>query len=293
MIRDKRRGESDKSDSPRLLITHQKFYDIIEQIKIIESEINNVKEEILRGFTDPLSNNALLDFVSGSSKRIRSVIAILYLKAHQKNISNVIYSLLAAGELIHDASLLQDDVLDNAETRRGKSSIARQFSSKISILAGDYLLSSAMEKLLNINNNEVLEIFRICTKKMSSGEIKQYFLRGKQPTLEEYLEVCKDKTAALFSAILTSSALICGLEIETAGQFADKFGTAFQIKNDLEESSALLDKKNKISTAIAILGVEKTELLLDNYREEMRNLLKDIPDNSYKKALEELITVYV
>ncbi len=287
------RGETGNTVSPRLLITPSIFCDIIEQMKIIEPELKTVKEEITRNFKDPLSNNALLNFISGSSKRIRSTLAILYIKAHGVSLSPDIYPLLAAGEMIHDASLLQDDVLDEAELRRKESTIAHKFNPKISILSADYLLSGAMEKLLKLDNKEILEIFKDCTIKMSTAEIKQYFLRGKKPSKKEYIEICAGKTASLFEAILTSAVLLSGLDIEKAHKFAQAFGIVFQIKNDMEESSASIDSKNEIYTAKSILGVENTQLLLDNYLEEMNNLLKEISENSYKKALEELITAYV
>lgn len=287
------RGETGNTVSPRLLITPSIFCDIIEQMKIIEPELKTVKEEITRNFKDPLSNNALLNFISGSSKRIRSTLAILYIKAQGVSLSPDIYPLLAAGEMIHDASLLQDDVLDEAELRRKESTIAHKFNPKISILSADYLLSGAMEKLLKLDNKEILEIFKDCTIKMSTAEIKQYFLRGKKPSKKEYIEICAGKTASLFEAILTSAVLLSGLDIEKAHKFAQAFGIVFQIKNDMEESSASIDSKNEIYTAKSILGVENTQLLLDNYLEEMNNLLKEISENSYKKALEELITAYV
>ena len=287
------RGETGNTVSPRLLITPSIFCDIIEQMKIIEPELKTVKEEITRDFKDPLSNNALLNFISGSSKRIRSTLAILYIKAHGVSLSPDIYPLLAAGEMIHDASLLQDDVLDEAELRRKESTIAHKFNPKISILSADYLLSGAMEKLLKLDNKDILEIFKDCTIKMSTAEIKQYFLRGKKPSKKEYIEICEGKTASLFEAILTSAVLLSGLDIEKAHKFAQAFGIVFQIKNDMEESSASIDSKNEIYTAKSILGVENTQLLLDNYLEEMNNLLKEISENSYKKALEELITAYV
>ena len=287
------RGETGNTVSPRLLITPSIFCDIIEQMKIIEPELKTVKEEITRNFKDPLSNNALLNFISGSSKRIRSTLAILYIKAQGVSLSPDIYPLLAAGEMIHDVSLLQDDVLDEAELRRKESTIAHKFNPKISILSADYLLSGAMEKLLKLDNKEILEIFKDCTIKMSTAEIKQYFLRGKKPSKKEYIEICAGKTASLFEAILTSAVLLSGLDIEKAHKFAQAFGIVFQIKNDMEESSASIDSKNEIYTAKSILGVENTQLLLDNYLEEMNNLLKEISENSYKKALEELITAYV
>ena len=261
-------------------------------MEIIKAELNKVKEEIKNGFLDPLDNNALLEFINGTSKRIRSILAILYLKAHDAVITDEIYSLLAAGELIHDASLLQDDILDDADIRRGKTSIAKEISPKISLLAADYLLTAAMDKLLKLNNKEILEIFKDCIKKMSIAEIKQYSLRGRIPKDFEYLDICKDKTGALFSAILMSAAVLCNLEIDTAGEFGCKFGTAFQILNDLDDNSAAIDNKNKVVTAKSIFGVEKTQVLLDNYQEEMRDLIRDVSNNFYKKSLEEIVTVY-
>lgn len=261
-------------------------------MKIIEKELNTVKDYIKRDFDDPLNSNSLLNFITGASKRIRSGLAILYLMAHGREVTDGIYTLLAAGELIHDSSLLQDDILDDADKRRNSTTIAKEYCAKISILASDYLLASATEKLLALDNKEILEIFKDCSKKMSTAEINQYFLRGQIPSEEEYLEICKNKTASLFVSIFMSAAILSGLNISNAATFAEKFGILFQIINDLEDISAKVDAKNKITTAIGIFGVEKTQLLLDNYREEMRDLLKEISDNSYKKALEELIEVY-
>lgn len=251
-------------------------------------ELENVKYQIEENFSDPLNENYLKDFILGESKKIRSKLAILYLKAYGCEITDSVYKVLAAGELIHNASLLHDDVLDNADKRRGKTTISKQFSEKISILAGDYLISFAIEKLLQINNEKILDIFKECTKKMSEAEIKQYFLRNSIPLLEEYIDICKGKTSGLFASVIQSCAILCNLQVEKAGQFGEKYGILFQIKNDLNEESAKADKENGIFTVKDILGIEKTAALLDNYQEEMRHLLEEIPDNKYRQELEDL-----
>lgn len=247
-------------------------------------EIDCILEKIKEGVTYPF----LQEFLSEPSKRIRSKVAILYLKSANKEISENIFNILATGELIHNASLLHDDVIDEADMRRKKTTVSRSISPKISVLAGDYLISKAMEKVLTINNPQVTEIFRICTQKMCEAEFSQYFSRGIIPTKDDYLKICEGKTATLFSSVLKSCAIISGMDINHAKKFGKIFGIYFQIKNDLNKDSALQDKKNGIYTAIDIIGIEKTQFLLDNYREEMRTLLGVFTDSIYKKELEDL-----
>ena len=243
--------------------------------------MNNVLSIIKEGIEYPF----LVEFLDEPSKRIRSNIALLYLQASGRNPDSQIYSLLAAGELIHNASLLHDDIIDDAALRRGKTTIAKKFSPKISVLAGDYLLSRAIAK---IKNPEIIKIFQICTQTMCQAELQQYFLRGKVPSKEEYICICKGKTGALFAAILEGCAILAGLEVNNAKTFGELYGIYFQIKNDLEENSAQIDKKNNIYTAIAVLGIEKTLSLLDNLREEMKNILERFPETIYKRELEGL-----
>lgn len=258
-------------------------------MNLINSELQTVKKLILENLDDPISDKSLYNFISSGSKYIRSTIAILYLKSQNINLSNDIYNILAAGEIIHNASLLHDDVIDNAKERRGTTTISNKFSDKISILAGDYLLSLAIEILLRLNNSETLNIFKDCTKFMSKAEIEQYFLRGTIPTAEKYLEICQNKTAKLFSAILESSAILTGISKQKAYEFGNIYGICFQIKNDLEDFSAQNDKQNKIYTAKDIFGIEKTKSLLDNYKKDLLILISEIPHNEYKKSLEDII----
>lgn len=252
------------------------------------SIINKIKQNISTNIEEIIPNESLKDFVT-DGKFIRSTLAILYLKSQDCEITEDICKILEAGELIHNASLLHDDVLDDAEIRRNKATIAKKYNQKISILTGDYLISKAIEKLLEINDTKIIASFKNCTEKMSVAEIRQYFLRGNLPQKEEYLKICEDKTAKLFETILKSCASKASLNINSASDFGKLFGIYFQIKNDLEKTSAEIDKNNKILTALDIFGIEKTTNLLDNYKEEMSKIIDTFPENIYKKELKDLI----
>ena len=124
---------------------------------------------------------------------------------------------------------------------------------------------------------------------MTEAEIKQYFLRNKEPILVDYLSICEGKTARLFSSIFECSAILSNLSVEKAKKFGEIFGIWFQIKNDLNFESAQIDKCNGIYSAKDIIGIEKTQNLLDNYKEEINDFIKDFPENIYKESLKDLI----
>ena len=89
--------------------------------------------------------------------------------------------------------------------------------------------------------------------------------------------------------LLEGCALLSNISTENAIKMGKFFGLCFQINNDLKTESANIDQQNGIQTAMDVLGIEKTTALLDNYKEEMRNILKDFPASIYKKGLEDLI----
>lgn len=236
-----------------------------------------------------LPNDELSTFLCNGSKKIRSNLAILLLKCFETEPDENTYKILAAGELIHNASLLHDDVIDNCDIRRGETPICKKYSSNISVLCGDYIVSRAVNILLGLNNSTIANIFNECVGKMAIAEVKQYFLRTKIPGLEEYLEICKGKTSDLFSAILESSFIINGLNPIFARKFGELFGLIFQIKNDMDAISAETDKINGIYTIIDIVGIENAVTLSDNYKRELEVLLMDAPNNQYKSELKDII----
>jgi octaprenyl-diphosphate synthase len=257
-------------------------------MEIISKELSEIRNYIKNGLIEILPEKTLGKFMFASTKMIRSVLALLCFLSQNCLIEDNFYKILSSGEIIHSASLLHDDVIDDAFERRGKPTISVEFSPKVAILTGDYLLSLAFDKISSVGS-EVVCIFKESSQKMVEAEIKQFFSRGILISEDEYINICRGKTATLFSAVLEACAYILKIDRDKYKKLGEIFGIAFQIKNDLNAESEVIDKQNKIYTAKDILGIEKTKQLLDNYKEEMQDLIKDFPENIYKKALEDLI----
>src|SRR6478609_10335767 len=140
-------------------------------------------------------------------------------------------------ELLHTATLVHDDVVDDANYRRGFFSINALWKNKIAVLVGDYLLSRGL--LLSIDNNDfhLLKIVSDAVKQMSEGELLQIEkARNLDITEEVYFEIIRQKTASLISSCCGVGAASVGADAETIARtklFGEKVGMAFQIKDDL------------------------------------------------------------
>ena len=254
-----------------------------EELCAVNKELNNLIK-----YNDNI-HHEILRFINSPQKRIRTFCTALYLKSVKAEITPPIINILTIGELIHNASLLHDDIIDGAKTRRGTITIGEKFTPQISILSGDLLLSFATEKLINTGDMNIIRFFQRCTQEMSEAEIAQYLLRGKIPTIEEYIKIAEGKTASLFTAIFMSCALISSINVNKAEYFAKNFGILFQLKNDLETNSAKTDKQNQIFTPKDILGIEKTHTLIDNYFNDVRREIEEFPESIYKDGLRDLL----
>ena len=257
---------------------------VLNDLDYIENAFSKVSQKDSFIFAD------LDTFLQGKSKRIRSLLSILYLKANNYfDISNEILDMLFVCELIHNASLLHDDVVDDSFLRRGVPTLYDKYGSKLSVISGDYILSIAVEKLMQLNNNKVLLFFFDAVKSMSQAEISQYFSRNSDISIQKYLNIVQGKTSSLFSACVKASALLSGMDVDLAENFGKNFGILFQINNDMESDSADNDKKNGVNNVVDILGIEKTLALKDNYKEELRKILLDFPNNKYTNGIKDLI----
>lgn len=256
--------------------------------KLIAEELELINEELEKICITQIRED-LIKFLMSPTKRIRSILALLYLKCSSQVIDKNIIDLLCATEIIHNASLLHDDVLDDANTRRGKTTLSEIYSPKVAILTGDFLISQAVEKLIKINNSQIMKIYKDCMQNMCEAEIQQFFARNSVPTEEEYISICEGKTAKLFEAVMKSCGILLKFDENIAAKIGKDFGILYQIKNDLNEISAKADRKNGIYTAKDVFGIEKTNILIDNYVEGIRREIDSLPQNIYKDGLEELL----
>jgi geranylgeranyl pyrophosphate synthase len=287
---------------------------------MLQIELQNLNNYIINSLSD--NNNhisaEISDYLSAKSKRIRPTLVFLISKAMGIEINEKIYHLACAIELIHNSTLVHDDILDNAATRRSKISLNYKLGNNLSVLAGDILLSIALKELVKCEDLEIIKTFSNSLYLICEGEINQNFTIGKLPTLDEYIRKSQYKTAELFKAPLTSLCLISNKNrIKEIYNFAQNFGIAFQIKDDLlnilktDKSKPMLsDIHNGIFTApVIFLNEDKgnienlsedeiIELLLSNkkYINRTVDLIKKytdraiasidfIEDNQYKKEI--------
>lgn len=145
-------------------------------------------------------------------------------------------NLAACIELIHGATLLHDDVIDNSDMRRGKKTINIIWGNQSSILTGDYLLSRCFEMMVEDGNLEILKLLSSTSAKIAQGEILQLQHKGEIDMLEEtYLKIIYSKTAALFSAATKVGAILSkknNKEKEALGFYGKNLGLTFQIADD-------------------------------------------------------------
>jgi octaprenyl-diphosphate synthase len=146
------------------------------------------------------------------------------------------FSLAAVIEFIHTATLLHDDVIDQATVRRGKTSANNVFGNAASVLVGDFLYSKSFKLLSEIGNIAILKLMSKITNIMSEGEVLQLVKCGDvNLTEEEYLTIIEKKTAVLISAACATGAILGSAspdKIDALEQFGFKVGVAFQITDD-------------------------------------------------------------
>ena len=169
-------------------------------------------------------------------KRLRALLTLISAKICGYTKGSRDINLAACVELIHAATLMHDDVIDNGETRRGKKTLNHIWGNKSSILVGDYLLSRCFEMMVEDGNNEVLKLLSSTSAEISQGEVLQLQYESEIDMLEEtYLKIISAKTASLFAAATKVGSIIANKDskIKDALEFYGKnLGLTFQIADD-------------------------------------------------------------
>ncbi len=169
-------------------------------------------------------------------KRLRALLTLGSAKicGYSKGSRDV--NLAACVELIHSATLMHDDVIDNSEIRRGKKTLNNIWGNQSSILVGDYLLSRCFEMMVEDGNLEILKLLSSTSAEISQGEVLQLQHKGEIDMLEEtYLKIISAKTASLFAAATKVGSILANKEskVKDALEFYGKnLGLTFQIADD-------------------------------------------------------------
>ncbi len=183
------------------------------------------------------TNDSIL---SHSGKQLRPMLSLLMAKACSGGkVSDDTVKYAAASELLHNATLLHDDVADDSDKRRGVPTIMSLMGPAVSVLVGDYWLVKAMELVMDSSDESprVMKIFAKTLSDLAEGEMLQLQKAQKGDTDEgDYLRIIYNKTASLFEAACVSAAISVGASdeiIKAAKDYAVALGLAFQIKDDI------------------------------------------------------------
>ena len=169
-------------------------------------------------------------------KRLRALLTLGSAKlcGYSKGTRDI--NLAACVELIHSATLMHDDVIDNGSVRRGKKTLNKIWDNHSSVLVGDYLLSRCFEMMVEDGDLEVLKLLSSTSSKIAQGEVLQLQHKGEADLLEEtYIDIINLKTASLFSAATKTGACLSGSnekEKKALESYGRNLGLAFQIADD-------------------------------------------------------------
>jgi len=272
---------------------------------LVENRLISVEEKIKsKLISDVDLVQKMTDFhVNTGGKRLRALLTLGSAKmcGYSKGTRDI--NLAACVELIHAATLMHDDVIDNGTVRRGKKTLNKIWGNHSSVLIGDYLLSRCFEMMVDDGNLEVLKLLSSTSSKIAQGEVLQLQHNREVDMLEEtYLKIISAKTAELFAAATKVGAILS--EVKTKEKEALEFygrnlGLTFQIADDtLDYNSDLKLFGKKIGqdfyegkiTLPVILLFQKTE---NNEKEKIKNIfLKDERDENELNYIISLIKKY-
>lgn len=204
----------------------------------ITAELEDFRQLFERSLSssNPLLNRVIEHIRQRSGKMMRPILVLLTAKLHGGAGLEAFHSAVAL-ELLHNASLVHDDVVDESAERRGQLSVNAVFNNKVAVLSGDYLLATALVQVALTRNHDIIDVVSALGQDLADGELLQ-LSNVSNPDFSEqvYFEVIRKKTAVLFAACTKAGALAAGASteaVEKARQFGECIGLCFQIKDDI------------------------------------------------------------
>ena len=214
----------------------------MDYLSIIKQPISKDLDDFIALFesalthSDGMLSSALSHIRQRGGKRMRPMLTLLLAKNYGQ-ISNVTQHSAVGLELLHTASLVHDDVVDESAERRGQASVNASYNNKVAVLVGDYILSTSLLHVSYTGNQRIIEYLAQLGRTLAAGEILQLSNVQNQEISEEvYYQVIKQKTAALFEACAAIGALSGGAsdaQVLEAKMFGQNLGIMFQIRDDI------------------------------------------------------------
>jgi octaprenyl-diphosphate synthase len=204
----------------------------------IEREFSEFTDLFSQSLThgDRLLSEVLTHIRQRGGKRMRPILTLLIAKNYGV-VSQVTQNAAIGLELLHTASLVHDDVVDESEERRGQASVNATYNNKAAVLVGDFILSTALLHVSYTGDQRIIENLAQLGRTLASGELLQLWnISNKEISEDIYYEVIKQKTAVLFESCAALGALSAGAsdeEVKLASRFGQNLGIMFQIRDDI------------------------------------------------------------
>ena len=241
----------------------------------------------------PLISSIAKHLLKSRGKRIRPVFLFLSSRAGE-NYNEFSVDASLSIELIHTATLLHDDVVDESDMRRGQETVNAQWTNLISVLMGDYLFAKAFRIMVEANSIELMRSISRATERVAVGELRQIEETANYDlSEEEYLTIIADKTASLFAVSCETGPILMNRKKRDRDKFAafgEKIGIAFQIADDLLDYVGDAEKTGKEPgidvmtgqmTLPLIYGLNKSN---KNSKSEILKIIKAKNDDSFEKV---------
>ncbi|MCR4765358.1 MAG: polyprenyl synthetase family protein [Bacteroidaceae bacterium] len=211
-------------------------------LSLISGPIKFEMDEFRELFKASLSSsnmllNQVIEHVSQKyGKMMRPMLLMLITKMLGK-VTPVAYHAAISLELLHTATLIHDDVVDESDQRRGQASVNALYNNQIAVLSGDFYLATALDQVAKTGNIDIVSIVANLGKKLADGELLQlYNIANNTLSYDVYFDIIERKTAILFSSCCRAGAIAAGTSaklIEKAALFGKNIGLCFQIKDDI------------------------------------------------------------
>lgn len=246
------------------------------------AELDGVEHQVRQNLDSSVTlvNTVAAHILSSGGKRVRPLLLLLSARlcgyAGREH-----YQLGSLVEFIHTATLLHDDVVDEADIRRGRRTARKVWGNQISILVGDYLYSKAMAQIVEFRSHGMNEVLAEACTKMAEGEVLQLYYNG-NPSMPEsdYIKIVEHKTAGLIAAACRMGAILADASEEKQSalfRFGQYLGIAFQVADDTLDYNADGERLGKTLGQDLRQGKATLPLLhlLDHCSEQDRNMIKD------------------
>lgn len=206
---------------------------------LISSDLERLQKIIKQSLSSnsPLLNKIVDKFLETKGKQIRPIIVVLSAKFFGAEVSDGVLCGAASVELLHNASLIHDDVIDETKQRRGHDTINNTWDNHIAVLVGDFFVSNALACAIRTNDFRVISTISELGKELSTGEIDQIDV-AKHHSIDEqtYFSIINKKTASLFQSCVKVGGYSVGasdIDIANLSKFVELLGLSFQIKDDI------------------------------------------------------------